>query len=475
MAQDNKKESPPSRPAKSPVAPLVAFLFVTVAISLANASLYPLFDSVFPLARDINVGTGLLASLAIVGVALHCPRLLHPRALGCGCIACALAGSGLMAAGLGLNSPALLCIGAVVRSAGTAWVSLLASAACCSLSQKTLLVGIPASYLAASVLSWSIMRLGTAAALALLALCPLLSYLFARRDANALIEDVRQAPAPSDARLTQPASYLPLTNRMFVCILLATVAMGFNLRVGPVEGGNAGSAVNIAVFTALAILGRLVNSTHGRLYDTTFHAGITLVIAAFLVLPLKSYLPLAQDLLGAASACLNVVFSIVLVAAASRNRLSAPIVLAWGSLMPTLGSIAGANLGAFVATGSAGDTAFLASGAVACALAAYVLIGLEGFSFADTIAGIEPVQPLQVPEVSDAKRFDDACTRLSQAFGLTPREAEVFALLARGRNNAFVQEELTLTRNTVKTYIKRIYAKLNVHSQQELIDLVEKE
>lgn len=36
-----------------------------------------------------------------------------------------------------------------------------------------------------------------------------------------------------------------------------------------------------------------------------------------------------------------------------------------------------------------------------------------------------------------------------------------------------IQEELTLTRNTVKTYIKRIYGKLGVHSQQELIDLVE--
>lgn len=34
-------------------------------------------------------------------------------------------------------------------------------------------------------------------------------------------------------------------------------------------------------------------------------------------------------------------------------------------------------------------------------------------------------------------------------------------------------DELTLTRNTVKTYIKRIYGKLGVHSQQELIDLVE--
>lgn len=31
-----------------------------------------------------------------------------------------------------------------------------------------------------------------------------------------------------------------------------------------------------------------------------------------------------------------------------------------------------------------------------------------------------------------------------------------------------------MTRNTVKSYIKHIYQKLDVHSQQELIDLVTK-
>ncbi len=474
MDQAVKPERPADSPARASLAPLAAFLFVACAINLSNASLYPLFDSVFPLARDVNVGTGLIASLLIVGAALHCPHVMRPHILGGPCVACALAGSVLMALGLATSSPAILCIGAVVRSVGTAWTSLLANVACCSLSQRGLLVGIPATYLLASMLSGTALALGETASLILLALCPLLSYLFSHRSANALVGNVSQAPAPSDARLTQPSSYLPLTNRMFVCILLATTAMGFNLRVGPVEGGSAESPTSIAVFVALTLMGWLFASSHSKLYDTAFRMGITLAVGAFLVLPLKNYLFLAQGLLSAASACLNVVFSIVLVAAAARNRLSSVAVLAWGSLMPTLGSIVGANLGAFVATGVAGEGAFLASALVACALVAYVLVGLSDFSFADTIAGIEPVRPLEVPCVSDAQRFEDTCTRIAQAHGLTPREAEVLALLARGRNNAFVQEELALTRNTVKTYIKRIYAKLGVHSQQELIDLVEK-
>ena len=38
-----------------------------------------------------------------------------------------------------------------------------------------------------------------------------------------------------------------------------------------------------------------------------------------------------------------------------------------------------------------------------------------------------------------------------------------------------IRDMLVLSRNTVKTHVQNIYAKLGVHSQQELIDLVEAE
>lgn len=70
---------------------------------------------------------------------------------------------------------------------------------------------------------------------------------------------------------------------------------------------------------------------------------------------------------------------------------------------------------------------------------------------------------------------DLVCESLACAAGLTKRETEVLAMLARGRDVAFVCNELCLARNTVKGYTKRIYAKLGIHSKQELIDLVEQE
>ncbi len=62
---------------------------------------------------------------------------------------------------------------------------------------------------------------------------------------------------------------------------------------------------------------------------------------------------------------------------------------------------------------------------------------------------------------------------LGKNCGLTKRETEVLSLLARGRDAAYICKELYLSRNTVKSYMKSIYAKLGVHSQQELIDMVD--
>ena len=68
-------------------------------------------------------------------------------------------------------------------------------------------------------------------------------------------------------------------------------------------------------------------------------------------------------------------------------------------------------------------------------------------------------------------QLDENCARLSDEFGLTAREREVFVLLAHGRNGRYIMDHLIIGRNTAKSHIKHIYSKLGVHSHQELIDL----
>ena len=69
--------------------------------------------------------------------------------------------------------------------------------------------------------------------------------------------------------------------------------------------------------------------------------------------------------------------------------------------------------------------------------------------------------------------IESHCRRIAQTHGLASRETDVLILLARGRSIPYIAETLYLTENTAKTYRQRIYAKLGVHSKQELLDLVE--
>lgn len=68
-----------------------------------------------------------------------------------------------------------------------------------------------------------------------------------------------------------------------------------------------------------------------------------------------------------------------------------------------------------------------------------------------------------------------ACENVCSQFGLTPREREIFMLLAKGRNAEYVQNALFISNHTVKTHISNIYKKLDVHSSQELIDIIDQE
>lgn len=62
---------------------------------------------------------------------------------------------------------------------------------------------------------------------------------------------------------------------------------------------------------------------------------------------------------------------------------------------------------------------------------------------------------------------------LRERYRLSARETEVMEYIARGYTVARTAQELVVSENTIRTHSKRIYAKLNIHKKQELIEMLE--
>ena len=72
----------------------------------------------------------------------------------------------------------------------------------------------------------------------------------------------------------------------------------------------------------------------------------------------------------------------------------------------------------------------------------------------------------------DHRSIDERCDAIAAERNLTPRELEVMKMLCKGRTKSYIAETLYLTENTVRSHTKHLYTKLDVHSKQELMDLV---
>lgn len=77
-----------------------------------------------------------------------------------------------------------------------------------------------------------------------------------------------------------------------------------------------------------------------------------------------------------------------------------------------------------------------------------------------------PVRP-------ESETFDAKCAAIARLYQLSPREAEILPYLAKGRNNAYLQDKFVISSHTAKSHIYNIYRKLDIHSQQKLMDFVE--
>jgi DNA-binding CsgD family transcriptional regulator len=97
----------------------------------------------------------------------------------------------------------------------------------------------------------------------------------------------------------------------------------------------------------------------------------------------------------------------------------------------------------------------------------------ESEGAADSMRDKYRVSPDGQPAQSLSGWFKRKCGAIADLYLLSRRETEVLFLLAKGRNAAYIQERLYISEGTARTHMRHIYKKLNIHTQQELIDMID--
>jgi DNA-binding CsgD family transcriptional regulator len=86
------------------------------------------------------------------------------------------------------------------------------------------------------------------------------------------------------------------------------------------------------------------------------------------------------------------------------------------------------------------------------------------------------IEPTGEPSSQDLPLDDmvERCARMARVRGLTRREEEILFYLAQDMSIRTIASKIYLAESTIKTHIKHVYAKLNIHSKNELQEAIRK-
>lgn len=305
---------------------------------------------------------------------------------------------------------------------------------------------------------------------ALVSLLPLL--------ASAMLVFHRQdAPAPMRRwfSLATARSYVPLAFAMAAFFLVWSV-LNFILKreTGHYSVGESSSlAYTVAAQVITIVLAAFIAwwvFDRRRKLDLTlvWKFAYTLMAAALFLFVLFGTTQFIQAATGAAVVIAKMFLWLALINVARHSDLAPWTVVCTGQLLYAVPDCLGRTLASALSLNSVGDVA-------AAALLLGIVIAVA-FCLPDrSPAAMNLLSDLNgTPEPSPAESQDleGRCQALGQARGLSKRETEILELLCKGRSRPYIAETLYLSENTVRTHSKHIYQKLDVHTRQELLDLV---
>lgn len=261
-------------------------------------------------------------------------------------------------------------------------------------------------------------------------------------------------------------------------LIMAVYAFAYGLRelsqydmgIGPHSSPGA-LVVGVLLFLWIYLRGSTFD------FSYFYRVALPLMMGAFLVLPAFGTLnEVVSDCFATASyTAFSVLIMLILANMSYRYGMSAVWLFGIERGVRALFAMGGRYTAQGLALVGDPDTNALVIGVITVAL---VVIGTLLFTsekdFSSRWGVSFRAEGASQADLARMRREDRAlrCDELAGQFGLSPREREVLQLLARRRTVGQIQTDLVVSKDTVKTHVKHIYRKMDIHSRAELFDLL---
>lgn len=266
-----------------------------------------------------------------------------------------------------------------------------------------------------------------------------------------------------------------------IVLLMAIYAFAYGLKEVEVYSGSlfgphaAFGTFAVAVIIFLAVLVRGGRFDFGLIY----RVALPLMVGAFLILPSLNVLSLSM-----AGFCLTAsytAFSILIMLVFSNMCYRYGISAVWlfgiergvRAIFSLFGRKTTELLNDFGIIG--GESGFVMTAVIIVLVVAMTMILLSEQELASkwgvTFLGGGTAE--QDNAIIKKQELANRCHDLMKKYGLSQREEEVLLLLAQKKTVGSVEKELFIANGTAKTHIRHIYRKLDIHSREDLYDMLE--
>ena len=432
--------------------------------------------------------SNLASAACLIGCAVFARRLsplsAH-RSVPWAASACMALGTLLTYFGAGAaQSVPMLVIGSLLAGLGLGLIILLWCEFYAALPTRQVTVYYSASFILAVILHLVVISVEGPASIILIALLPLGSaamFAASRKSqvGNALsVADEDSAEnGPADSKEESERTRWSFPWRPV--LLMAAYSFAFNFSRATGTGVSEIGMLGVALIAGAVL-------TTGLLFFERFDVrhlyrmALPLMVGGMLLQPFLSgpLEVLAGVLLNASHAGFVIFTMIVLANISFRYGVNALWLFGIMRAARVIASVLGGHVGATLLSSRGTDTIMLATALVAVGLVA-ACMGCMNERDLESTWGITPVEknptegsPSHPPLETYYEAFVARCAQIARMYGLTRREEEVLACLAQGKSVPRIEEELFISNGTAKSHVRHIYAKLDIHSRDQLIALV---